>query len=278
MSERAERIQFAEDFCSTRTSTLNCVNCRSSLNLIEKHPASFSSVPLTVEHAMPSVCLITLNNGVWASGVLLNEQGLILTNAHLLEPWRFGRTPIHSGFDETRIKNTFFLLEDSMPLRHAGEKKNTVVQSNSLHPLNYQHKNHGLNPNHQVHSEISVRIDLMNSWLWCNAKVVYISKGPLDISLLQLESVPNQLRPIHVDLPCPSPGSKAFVIGHGLLGPRCGKSIYCFFACFVIHLEMHGVFSIGFSYVILCATNIQLFVYQIRSFPHLLNQIANCRN
>ncbi|KNA05024.1 hypothetical protein SOVF_194200 [Spinacia oleracea] len=221
VSERAERIQFAEDFCSTRTSTLNCVNCRSSLNLIEKHPASFSSVPLTVEHAMPSVCLITLNNGVWASGVLLNEQGLILTNAHLLEPWRFGRTPIHSGFDETRIKNTFFLLEDSMPLRHAGEKKNTVVQSNSLHPLNYQHKNHGLNPNHQVHSEISVRIDLMNSWLWCNAKVVYISKGPLDISLLQLESVPNQLRPIHVDLPCPSPGSKAFVIGHGLLGPRC---------------------------------------------------------
>lgn len=51
--------------------------------------------------------------------------------------------------------------------------------------------------------------------------MVYVSKGPLDISLLQLESVPSQLWPVSVDMGCPSPGSKAFVIGHGLLGPRC---------------------------------------------------------
>lgn len=217
----AERIQSTEDFSDTRTAMVNCLNSRASPNLIKKQPVSYGSVPLKVEQAMTSVCLITLNNGVWASGILLNKQGLILTNAHLLEPWRFGKTTIHSGLDESRIKNTSFLLEDSMPLRHAEGEKNAVVHPNALQPLNYLRKSHGLNPSHQVQSEISVRIDLMNSWLWCNAKVVYISKGPLDISLLLLESAPNHLCPINLDLLCPSPGSKAFVIGHGLLGPRC---------------------------------------------------------
>uniref|UniRef100_A0A803LLK3 Glyoxysomal processing protease, glyoxysomal n=1 Tax=Chenopodium quinoa TaxID=63459 RepID=A0A803LLK3_CHEQI len=219
--EKSERTQLAGDFCGVRTATMNCLNCRASSNLIEKQPVNHCSVPLTVEHAMFSVCLITLNNGVWASGILLNEQGLILTNAHLLEPWRFGRTPIQSGFDETRIKNNFFMLDDSMPLRQAVEQTSGVVQSSSVQPLNYLRNSHGIYPNHQVHSEISVRVDLMESWLWCKAKVVYISKGPLDISLLQLESVPKPLSPICADLTCPSPGSKAFVIGHGLLGPRC---------------------------------------------------------
>uniref|UniRef100_A0A803LQ16 Glyoxysomal processing protease, glyoxysomal n=1 Tax=Chenopodium quinoa TaxID=63459 RepID=A0A803LQ16_CHEQI len=219
--EKSERIQFVGDFCGVRTATMNCLNCRASPNVIEKQPVGYCSVPLTVEHAMSSVCLITLNNGVWASGILLNEQGLILTNAHLLEPWRFGRTPIQSGLGDTRIKNNFYMLDDSMPLRQAVEQTSAVVQSSSVQSLNYLRNSHGINPNHQVHSEISVRVDLMESWLWCKAKVVYISKGPLDISLLQLESVPKQLSPIRADLTFPSPGSKAFVIGHGLLGPRC---------------------------------------------------------
>ncbi|KAL2931860.1 Glyoxysomal processing protease glyoxysomal [Bienertia sinuspersici] len=219
--EVAETLSFTENSCDTRAATLNCLNCRSSSELIERHPVSYYSVPSAVEEAMTSVCLISLNNGVWASGILLNDQGLILTNAHLLEPWRFGRTTIQTGLDTSSIQNAFTLLENYVPPSHAGDKKSTVVHSNSWNPPTYLRKNHGFNPIHGVHGQISVRIDLMNSWLWCNAKVAYVSKGPLDISLLQLESVPKQLRPISVDLACPSPGSKAFVIGHGLLGPRC---------------------------------------------------------
>lgn len=208
--ENADTEHSSKNFCGARTAVVN---------LIERQPVRYCAVPLMVEQAMTSVCLITLNNGVWASGILLNKQGLILTNAHLLEPWRFGKTTIQSSFDVTRTKHTFTLLENSMPLRPAGEQKSDVL-SNSFQPLNYLRKSHGFK-SHQVHSEISVRVDIKNSCNWCKAKVVYISKGPLDISLLQLESVPNQLCSISVDLACPSPGSKAFVIGHGLLGPRC---------------------------------------------------------
>ncbi|KAK1387078.1 hypothetical protein POM88_015256 [Heracleum sosnowskyi] len=46
----------------------------------------------SVEKAMASICLITVDDGAWASGILLNKKGLVLTNAHLLEPWRFRKT------------------------------------------------------------------------------------------------------------------------------------------------------------------------------------------
>ncbi|XP_057544643.1 glyoxysomal processing protease, glyoxysomal isoform X2 [Amaranthus tricolor] len=210
----------AERVCDTMATTANCLNCRASPNSIEKQPVSCGSLPLIVEQAMTSVCLITLKNGVWASGILLNKQGLILTNAHLLEPWRFGRSNIQSGLDETR-KNNCTLSEDPNPTRLAREQKSAVTQLNSMQFLNCLRKSRGLNSTYQANSEISVRVDFMDSWRWCNAKVIHISKGPLDISLLQLGSVPDQVRPISVDLAYPSPGSKAFVIGHGLLGPRC---------------------------------------------------------
>jgi hypothetical protein len=51
----------------------------------QKHLYFGSSSPLPIEKAMSSV---------WASGILLNSQGLILRNAHLLETWRFGKTQI----------------------------------------------------------------------------------------------------------------------------------------------------------------------------------------
>ncbi|CBI30593.3 unnamed protein product, partial [Vitis vinifera] len=131
------------------------------------------SPPLSlIEKAMASICLVTIDDGVWASGVVLNSQGLILTNAHLLEPWRFGKTS-----------------QDFSTYRG--------------------------------HRNIRIRLDHTDPRIWCDARVVYVSKGPLDIALLQLEFVPGQLCPIIMDFACPSAGSKAYVIGHGLFGPRC---------------------------------------------------------
>uniref|UniRef100_A0A388M627 Glyoxysomal processing protease, glyoxysomal n=1 Tax=Chara braunii TaxID=69332 RepID=A0A388M627_CHABU len=48
-----------------------------------------ATVPVA-EAASTSIVLVTAGEGSWASGIVLNSQGLILTNAHLLEPWRFG--------------------------------------------------------------------------------------------------------------------------------------------------------------------------------------------
>lgn len=59
-----------------------------------RHLYSYYPSQLPVEEAMGGICLVTCDDGVWASGVLLNKQGLILTNAHLLEPWRFGKTTV----------------------------------------------------------------------------------------------------------------------------------------------------------------------------------------
>lgn len=133
----------------------------------------------SIDKVVGSVCLITIDEGVWASGVLLNEKGLILTNAHLLEPWRFQKTTLNSDFIE-------------------GYKFNWTT----------------------MHRRIRVRLDHIEPWIWCEAKVVYVCKGPIDVALLQLVSVPGQLRPIAVNLTCPKLGSEVYVIGHGLFGPR----------------------------------------------------------
>ncbi|GJN14831.1 hypothetical protein PR202_gb01696 [Eleusine coracana subsp. coracana] len=60
--------------------------------------------------------------------------------------------------------------------------------------------------------------------MWCNANVVFISKGPLDVALLQMEKVPNELNAIRPEFICPTAGSSVYVVGHGLLGPRAGLS------------------------------------------------------
>ncbi|KAK9058005.1 hypothetical protein SSX86_022845 [Deinandra increscens subsp. villosa] len=172
-------IEACAAFVSPNTSTL-----KDSL----KHDYGSRSVhPNPVEQAMSSICLITINDGVWASGVLLNNHGLILTNAHLLEPWRFKKTAANENILFTPSSETEALTSQSK--------------------INHQ--------------RIRVRVDYLHRWIWCDAFVVYVSKGPLDIAVLQLESVPDKLKPIVMDFTCPSPGLKVYVSGHGLFGPRC---------------------------------------------------------
>lgn len=189
--------------------------------------------PSLIEKAMTSICLIAVDDGAWASGVLLNKQGLLLTNAHLLEPWRFGKTSVNgSGYN---TKSDVVLIPSDQS-EHPGVEKFDIQRRNK-HLIQKELKTpHFLVDNEQCSFRVNlantgsrtirVRLDFMDPWVWTNAKVVHVSRGPLDVALLQLELVPDQLCPIIVDFMCPSPGSKAYILGHGLFGPRCGKSCF----------------------------------------------------
>lgn len=179
-------------------------------------------LPSPVDKAMPSICLVTIDDGSWASGVLLNKQGLILTNAHLLEPWRFGKAAANGEMNEIKTKVATFPTKEST---HSGHHQNLVPtklrpSDNSLSGEQGLSRRRLANTSHR---SICVRLDFMDPWTWSNASVVYVSKGPLDIALLKLETAPDQLCPIVMDSTNPSPGSKAYIIGHGLFGPRCSE-------------------------------------------------------
>ncbi|KAL5096728.1 hypothetical protein RYX36_001055 [Vicia faba] len=186
-----------------------------------------SSSPLPIEKAMASVCLVTIGGGVWASGVLLNSQGLILTNAHLLEPWRFGKTHVSSREYGTNPKIFPSMLEGTTSL---GDKVETMQVSQTLpskmtnlYPFAAdEQRRYKSNPTYDKHRNIRVRLDHIKPWVWCDAKVVYVCKGPWDVALLQLEPVLANLLPIETNFSRPSTGSKTYVIGHGLFGPKCG--------------------------------------------------------
>lgn len=192
-----------------------------------------SSSLLPIEKAMASVCLVTIGDGVWASGILLNSQGLVLTNAHLLEPWRFGKTHVSGGGNGTNSKTFPFMLEGTTSL---GNKIESDQISQTLHskvPVHYpfaadEHGGYKLNPSYDNHRNIRIRLDHIKPWVWCDAKVVYICKGPWDVALLQIESIPDNLVPMVMNFSRPSTGSKAYVIGHGLFGPKCGMSLLIF--------------------------------------------------
>ncbi|KAI3994776.1 hypothetical protein MKX01_037327 [Papaver californicum] len=199
-------------------------NAHSSDSLIVHNP-----LKSPIEKAMSSIALITVNEGVWASGVVLNCQGLILTNAHLLEPWRFGKTTLQGGMDQSTLSSLSMNFTESVVtwLERSGEHQEEqedmlprMVKTSKVYKDDEQNPYSG-GSIFNTYRRIRVRLDHTNPWTWCDAKLVYVSKGPLDVALLQLESVPNQLCPIIPEFKCPSAGSKAHVIGHGLIGPRC---------------------------------------------------------
>ncbi|KAA8515230.1 hypothetical protein F0562_018540 [Nyssa sinensis] len=213
-----------------KTCLSNSLDLDGSTSHIHEHHDSGLPPPSPVEKAMASICLVTIDDGAWASGVLLNNQGLILTNAHLLEPWRFGKATPNGERNETKSKVLSTPSNESVPPWHEG----VGGRQRSNHFLSTRLKTTDSSVVDQVtykpsftnisNRSIRVRLDHTDPWIWCDARVVYVSKGPLDVALLQLEFVPDQLCPIAMDFTCPSPGSKAYVIGHGLFGPQCGFS------------------------------------------------------
>lgn len=193
-------------------------NGSQSIKYACESPASHWSQRYPFEKALPSVVLVTVGDGAWASGVVLNNHGLILTNAHLLEPWRFGRTNMLSQLDKTTVPALSILFEK--PVWQQEESNDRKVKLSDA-SVGEEHMS-AQDLTSKSYKRVRVRLDHMESCFWCDARVVYISKGPVDIALLQLESVPNHLCAIVPHFACPPPGSKVHVIGHGLFGPRSG--------------------------------------------------------
>lgn len=208
-------------------------------NLMLQRPDYHNPSMSLIEKAMTSVCLITIDDGVWASGVVLNNQGLILTNAHLLEPWRFGKTVARGGSYGAEPEVPFIPSKESVYCRNEAPYSHQKCQDLLPEMLKFAGSSvtdgdggYKFRSTYIGHRNIRVRLDYTDPRIWCDARVVYVSTGPLDIALLQLEFVPGQLSPIIMDFACPLAGSKAYVIGHGLFGPRCGKVLLTLFICF----------------------------------------------
>ncbi|KAL0795678.1 hypothetical protein Bca101_067055 [Brassica carinata] len=180
-------------------------------------------VQVAVGKAMESICLISVNDGVWASGVVLNEHGLILTNAHLLEPWRFGKGGVYGEGNDNGLRPQVLEAEEFSSTRSRfWEQESRALPREApadLHVNKYRHNFLQIG-----HRDIRVRLCHQDSWTWCPAKVVYICKEQLDVALLQLEDVPGKLQPVAANFSSPPLGTPAHVVGHGLFGPRCGLS------------------------------------------------------
>ncbi|EES19752.1 glyoxysomal processing protease, glyoxysomal isoform X1 [Sorghum bicolor] len=181
----------------------------SMVNKINQHCIS----PPLLREAISAVVLVTVSDTSWASGIVLNKRGLVLTNAHLLEPWRFGRT---SPSD----------LQASFTGEHlnAGENKSSQPEGKFSNEDAVNHNVSLFNLGFKREKRISVRLDHAERQIWCNASVVFISKGPLDVALLQIDKVPIELNTIRPEFVCPTAGSSVYVVGHGLFGPRSGLS------------------------------------------------------
>ncbi|KAI5080606.1 hypothetical protein GOP47_0003789 [Adiantum capillus-veneris] len=202
-----------------------------------------------ISRAVASVVLVTVGDGAWASGVLINDKGLILTNAHLLEPWRFGKTQFSQSLSEVAISTNQFrthnLKDRRWPLVTTKEsssisegfQKITEKLQLPVGDVDLQVTQRGdesvtsgskdclvVQPafeiNYRSYRRIRVRLEHPAPRAWYDARAVYISRGPLDIALLQLDKAPAGLLPIQPEEICPFPGTTAIVIGHGLFGPR----------------------------------------------------------
>ncbi|PNT70992.1 glyoxysomal processing protease, glyoxysomal isoform X1 [Brachypodium distachyon] len=189
-------------------------NYRRSVSISANHHNQYR-IPASLKEAISSVVLVKVGDTSWASGIVLNKNGLILTNAHLLEPWRFGRT------SPLGLQNEI----TSLTGEHVREVENKLLQSQECKMSNQDAVKHEaplFNLGFKREKRISVRLDHGKRQTWCSASVVFISKGPLDVALLQLEMVAIELCAIRPEFICPTAGSSVYVVGHGLLGPRSG--------------------------------------------------------
>ncbi|CAL4908903.1 unnamed protein product [Urochloa decumbens] len=168
--------------------------------------------PSSIREAISAVVLVTVGDSSWASGIVINKRGLVLTNAHLLEPWRFGR-------------NSPLGVQTSFAGEPLNARENISLQPQQCKVSNEDAVKHEVslfNLGFKREKRISVRLDHAESQVWCDASVVFISKGPLDVALLQMEKVPIELNTVRPEFVCPTAGSSVCVVGHGLFGPRSG--------------------------------------------------------
>ncbi|KAM0952186.1 putative peptidase S1, PA clan, peroxisomal/glyoxysomal leader peptide-processing protease [Dioscorea sansibarensis] len=198
-------------------------------NLIYKDMGSLSSSPespsmsqLSLEKALSSIVLVTMDGGAWASGVLLNDQGLILTNAHLLEPWRFDKASLLGQTKTTTSSTEGKIYPFKLEGNHCQRRNMLPSQLENSNAMVDDERTASLLNLSRKSYNIAVRLDDKKCQIWSGARVVYVSRGPFDVALLQLESLPFQLRVITPEFAHPTAGINVHVIGHGLFGPQSG--------------------------------------------------------
>lgn len=218
-------------------SSLQVRSCRAEGTEAQPTLQVMQYVPSAVEQAVTSVVLITIGDGAWASGIILNKTGLILTNAHLLEPWRFGKTKLAQspvrGMTSSVHEVTDGTHYCSLKCRQDSEINSSLCNNKTANCsfCSFSSSGNGsvvaesalsVDVAQKNYQRIRVRLDHCQPRSWHTARPIYVSQGPLDIALLQLESPPQGLCPIIPEKECPIPGSAAVVLGHGLFGPRSG--------------------------------------------------------
>lgn len=204
-----------------------------------------------IQKAIESVVLITVGDGAWASGVLINDNGLILTNAHLIEPWRFGKTQFSHSPSQNNIvfsantsgsfcsfsqhKPDFESMDGYAKSSHKVDGESSVQNVRLQHMAVRTDDNAAIDSvgvrqasefNYRSYRKIRVRIEHPKPRTWYDARAIYISRGPLDVALLQIETFPPGLQAMQPEEECPIPGAPAIVIGHGLFVPRSGDLIF----------------------------------------------------
>eukprot|EP00850_Spirogloea_muscicola_P020315 SM000212S06908 [mRNA] locus=s212:196119:201338:+ [translate_table: standard] len=186
---------------------------------------NISSDSEAAQNASRAVVMIATKDGAWASGVILSQSGIVVTNAHLLEPWRFR--------SKSRLSASQ-LAGRSAPVEANAQEANHSLQCLSQPPntsLCNGHTSHHktVQPHASLREgpleaqDVQVHIDFPKEASgWYNTRIVHVSQGPVDVGVLQIVHPPAGLAPIAAELAPPRPGSLAFVIGHGLFAPLAG--------------------------------------------------------
>lgn len=157
---------------------------------------SHSQITHTVSDSLASIVLLSIGS-FWGSGILISENGYILTSAHI--------------FKQLVYKGSPSLNPDLYPGYHIEIR----IDQNTK----------------------KITSKLEEKQLWYRATLVYISKSHLDVALLKIDNPPLGLRPMksrkmyHSNstdpYPDPMKGEKIFVLGYSLFGPSKKLNVTC---------------------------------------------------